>query len=232
MASHCQNGRCCIGGDCCSAASQCPAIYTTPPTCLSPSVCDGRRFDAVCNSFVCGTSSEIDDDSACTVGTTANTCSTYADVFCNGQVTQSAPACGTTCSTSTQSKSRRTRRSASTSTSPPKTRGSATSGRACADQAQMQAQVAAGQCKRVDAAVFAQQNLPGKPAVDVDGQIASLTCSGQQGLPDALHIVTNHRVVQVVRVGQRQQSERSHCRKADPQVEPPESRPPWSADRP
>lgn len=102
VASHCQNGRCCIGGDCCSAASQCPAIYTTPPTCLSPSVCDGRRFDAVCNSFVCGTSSEIDDDSACTVGTTANTCSTYADVFCNGQVSQSAPACGTTCSTNAQ----------------------------------------------------------------------------------------------------------------------------------
>ncbi|MBK7155104.1 MAG: putative metal-binding motif-containing protein [Sandaracinaceae bacterium] len=56
VASHCQNGRCCAGGDCCSAANQCPAIYTTAPTCLSPSVCDGRRYDAVCTGFVCGTS--------------------------------------------------------------------------------------------------------------------------------------------------------------------------------
>ncbi|MBK8592584.1 MAG: hypothetical protein IPN77_26400 [Sandaracinaceae bacterium] len=102
VASHCQNGRCCAGGDCCSAANQCPASCTTAPTCLSPGACDGRRYDATCNSFICGTSAEIDDDSACTVTTLANSCGTYADVFCNTQVSQSAPSCGTTCSTNAQ----------------------------------------------------------------------------------------------------------------------------------
>ena len=67
-----------------------------------------------------------------------------------------------------------------------------------AHQTEVQTQIPAGQCKCIDATVLAQQNLPGESPVNVGGQVTPLSRSGQQGLPDALHILHNHGVVDVV----------------------------------
>ncbi|MCA9575975.1 MAG: hypothetical protein R3B40_26260 [Polyangiales bacterium] len=103
VSGHCSNNRCCSGGVCCSSAAECPAaMFTVAPVCDTAAACDGHRNDAVCSGFVCSMSPEIDDDSACTAGTLANACGTYADRFCNGSATQSAPACGTSCTNDSQ----------------------------------------------------------------------------------------------------------------------------------
>ena len=68
------------------------------------------------------------------------------------------------------------------------------------NQAQMHAQKAARQCKRIDGAVTDQKQLPGKALVQLGTQFASRPRSRHQGLPDGLQVVRQHHVVNVVRV--------------------------------
>ena len=67
-------------------------------------------------------------------------------------------------------------------------------------QPQVQSKIAAGQRKRVDRTVFAHHDFPGKAFVQLGAEVASQPCRRQQQLPDALHILGHHRVVNVVRV--------------------------------
>ena len=68
------------------------------------------------------------------------------------------------------------------------------------DQAQLQAEPAAGQRERVDDAVLAQQHLPGEAVVELRGEFAARAGGGQQPLPDVLHVLVQDGVVDVVRV--------------------------------
>lgn len=97
--NHEQNGFCCPAGDCCQMASDCPTFGTIAPICDNPPTCQGSRGEAVCTaSFTCASTGMADDDSACTASTLANGCDWYADIYCNGNTTQSPPACPTSCS--------------------------------------------------------------------------------------------------------------------------------------
>ena len=69
-----------------------------------------------------------------------------------------------------------------------------------ADQAQMHAQITAGQRKRVHRAVAPEQNLPGKPRIELGRQIAARARCREQRLPDALHILGQDWVVDIVRI--------------------------------
>lgn len=95
---HCQNGFCCAGGDCCASASDCPSRYSSPPICTSPTACDGEVDVAACVGSTCSTAENVDDDSACGVGTPASDCGPYRPVFCTGASTQTVPPCPTACS--------------------------------------------------------------------------------------------------------------------------------------
>jgi hypothetical protein len=97
VSNHCQNGFCCGSGDCCSAAANCPDTYKINPLCDAASSCQGHRNDKTCVSNQCGTSANIDDDSACTNGLLANECNFYPSLFCSGQVTQTLPVCASSC---------------------------------------------------------------------------------------------------------------------------------------
>ena len=68
------------------------------------------------------------------------------------------------------------------------------------DQAQVHADIAAGQRKGVDAAVAHQEDFPGQLLRGVGGDLAALARRLDQRLPDALHVVEQRRVVQVGRV--------------------------------
>ena len=67
-------------------------------------------------------------------------------------------------------------------------------------QAQMHPQVATGQGKRVYRAVPSQQNLPGEALVQLGRQFSARPGRFHQRLPDALHIVCDDRIVDVVGV--------------------------------
>ncbi len=96
---HSQNGFCCASGDCCSVASDCPTFGTIAPICDSPTTCQGSRGEAVCtSSFTCASTGMVQDDSACDNSTLANDCGWYKDLYCDGGVNQTAPACPTSCS--------------------------------------------------------------------------------------------------------------------------------------
>ena len=94
ISSHCQNNYCCSGGDCCATASNCPASYTAPATCVDPATCQGTRSDAVCSGNVCGTTTNVPDDTACNAGVLASDCGPYPSRYCNGLAAQVAPVCG------------------------------------------------------------------------------------------------------------------------------------------
>ena len=94
---YCQNGFCCASGDCCRTATDCPGSYGSTPTCDDGRACQGTRDAAQCLSSICGTATDQPDDSACTTGVVADTCGFYPTVRCNGNITQSAPSCATTC---------------------------------------------------------------------------------------------------------------------------------------
>ena len=68
------------------------------------------------------------------------------------------------------------------------------------NQPQVHAQVAARQGKGVDRAVAPQHDLPGKTLGQFGRQVTTRARCRQQGLPDALHVLGQHRVVQVVRI--------------------------------
>ena len=68
------------------------------------------------------------------------------------------------------------------------------------DQAEVHADVAAGQREGVDAAVAHQEGFPGEALVDVGADVAALARRGDQRLPERLQVLEQHRVVEVVRV--------------------------------
>ena len=68
------------------------------------------------------------------------------------------------------------------------------------DQPQMHAKIATRQGKGIDAAVADQKHVPGKAFVQFRRQLAPRAGSGHQRLPDALQIIHQHRVIDVVRV--------------------------------
>ncbi len=68
------------------------------------------------------------------------------------------------------------------------------------EQAQVDAQVAAGQGKGVDAALARNHQLPGQALGQLGRHLATLLGGGQQGLPQELQVVDEHGVVEVVRV--------------------------------
>ncbi len=68
------------------------------------------------------------------------------------------------------------------------------------NQTHVHTQVAAGQGKSVHRAVAPEHDLPGKALVQFRRQIAPQPGGRQQGLPNALHVVGQHGVVQVVGV--------------------------------
>ncbi len=94
---HCQNGYCCATGDCCATAGNCPGSYSSAAVCTSPVACDGESDVATCAASICGTAFDVDNDSACTVGTQASDCGPYRPVFCTGSSTQTTPPCATSC---------------------------------------------------------------------------------------------------------------------------------------
>ena len=67
-----------------------------------------------------------------------------------------------------------------------------------ANQAQMHAQVATRQRKGIDAAVTNQKQLPGKALVQLRRDVPTRARCRHQGLPNALQVVPQHRVVDVV----------------------------------
>ena len=95
--AHCQNGFCCDAGDCCQTANDCPSEYIASATCAIADTCQGHRVDPVCSSFAC-TTKNVDDDSACTLGTESKDCGLFVSVWCSGEFDQSEPACLTECS--------------------------------------------------------------------------------------------------------------------------------------
>jgi hypothetical protein len=97
---HCNAGVCCSSGACCRTLRDCPG-YATPPTCVDPRTCQGRRIEATCNDFVCG-STMTEDDSACAARPVpAQSCDLYRDVVCNGLASQIA-VCVFRCATDQQ----------------------------------------------------------------------------------------------------------------------------------
>jgi hypothetical protein len=94
---HCQNGYCCQDGDCCKVGAECPPQYTIEAFCSDEATCQGIRMDATCQASMCGSIGPIDDDSACGVGTLAQTCAPYPDLMCNGGPAQAPPICASAC---------------------------------------------------------------------------------------------------------------------------------------
>jgi len=99
---HCQNGFCCAGGDCCHQPHDCPDSYRVVPHCDNTAQCQGTRHDAACVDAVCSTSEPIADDSGCDSEQVALDCTPNAPRYCNGQPTQTAPSCATTCTLDAQ----------------------------------------------------------------------------------------------------------------------------------
>jgi hypothetical protein len=93
---HCSAGLCCAQGDCCLVAAACPAKYKAFPKCETTASCQGKRVDATCIDFVCG-SIDKDDDSGCGWWVTADDCGPYKAVACNGSKDQAPPECPVGC---------------------------------------------------------------------------------------------------------------------------------------
>ena len=68
------------------------------------------------------------------------------------------------------------------------------------DQAEVNADEAAGQGECVDARVANEKGLPGKALVDVGGDVAEAASGGDERLPDRLQVLEQQRVVDVVRI--------------------------------
>ena len=67
-----------------------------------------------------------------------------------------------------------------------------------ADQTKVHAHIAAWQCKGVDTAVTQQEKLPGKSLIQLVVDFAAGTRRRHQRQPDRLHVVAQHRVVNIV----------------------------------
>jgi hypothetical protein len=99
LSAHCE-GVCCAGGDCCTKVSECnlTKVNGMDLACNDLTTCQGSGGAVECTSdFRCVAKGGAADDSACGTGTLANNCGPYPPVYCNGQVSQTAPACATSC---------------------------------------------------------------------------------------------------------------------------------------
>ena len=67
-------------------------------------------------------------------------------------------------------------------------------------QTQMNAEIPPRQGESVDRAVSSEHQFPGKALAQFTGEVTTPACSRQQWLPDALHIVGQYRVINVVRI--------------------------------
>ncbi len=98
--NNCQNGvdEDNASGTCCATDADC-ADLTTPSVCLSPTTCQGNRFDATCVESICSVTS-VEDDSGCTDQNIAKDCGTYSPMTCTGEAVQGPPSsCENTCLT-------------------------------------------------------------------------------------------------------------------------------------
>jgi hypothetical protein len=95
--AHCSSNICCRSGDCCRGAVDCPSSYSSAPLCETPTACQGDRNAATCTDFVCGTITNVPDDSACTAAILADECGPYPSLRCNGEADQPVPSCATGC---------------------------------------------------------------------------------------------------------------------------------------
>ena len=68
------------------------------------------------------------------------------------------------------------------------------------DQAQVHAQVATGQCKRVHRTVAPEQDAPGKPLLQFGRQLSSVCSRADQGGPQELDVLVEHGVFQEIGV--------------------------------
>ena len=68
------------------------------------------------------------------------------------------------------------------------------------NQPQIHAHITAGQCKRIDLPVLAQNQRPGKTLFQLWRQLPILARRILQVQPDAFHILLQHRVIEIVRV--------------------------------
>ena len=69
-----------------------------------------------------------------------------------------------------------------------------------ANQPEMHTKVPARQRESVDAAVAQQKELPGKAFIQLWAELTPGLCGMLQGLPNALHIVDQHRVIDKIRI--------------------------------
>jgi hypothetical protein len=97
ISGYCNNGICCAGGDCCRNPADCPARYSRPARCEAPASCQGSRDAASCVANVCGTITNVPDDSACSPAVMANDCGPYPARFCSGGTDQPEPVCPSSC---------------------------------------------------------------------------------------------------------------------------------------
>jgi hypothetical protein len=100
--NHCQNGFCCANGDCCATAANCSAsLYGSESTCQDAASCQGDKLVPACTNSICAVGARVADDSGCNTRE-SNACGYYTSVFCNANVTQSAPSCPTSCTNNNQ----------------------------------------------------------------------------------------------------------------------------------
>ncbi len=95
--AHCNAGLCCASGSCCSTPADCPSSFASASACTDPgptTTCQGTRREAVCEAYVCG-STTVADDSGCAGA--VRSCGAYAPVACTAAADQPAAACATTC---------------------------------------------------------------------------------------------------------------------------------------
>jgi hypothetical protein len=68
------------------------------------------------------------------------------------------------------------------------------------DQAEVHADIAAGQRERIDASVAHQEHLPREARIGLGVDVAALACRSDQRFPDRLQVLEQQRVIEVVRV--------------------------------
>ena len=68
------------------------------------------------------------------------------------------------------------------------------------NQPKMHAKIAPRQGKGIDAAITSKRHIPGKRGFQFGQELTTLAGTLQQALPDALHVLPQHRVIDVIRV--------------------------------
>jgi hypothetical protein len=81
--NHCSNGLCCDGGVCCRESEECADSFE----CVDPGTCQGERYVNECSDFQCTPSETTEDDSVCW-GRLIDSCNSFADLRCSGDMDQ------------------------------------------------------------------------------------------------------------------------------------------------